>query len=350
MLLEIIDEARGANATTKAIRQIFASDYLTTNYPNKLKQRKDSPRISNMGDVSTSDFINIIKNTVKGVKDVKILPPNQSPNPSSKFNAFEFESADGKALIVLAGKGAEQSERQERALIQAINTKGVTKVKFNNRTITGIQSAEKIGRVKGYSHEPYADILLKTDDGDVRISAKAFRAPSFGGGGLSGMDELNIPDFNDFVEKSYEEAYDNYKAIIEANEGLEEQNLQGDSRFKDYYTPIDSNVLVELLTGNEKIGGPVDYYYTGDMDVEATVEGDTAIIKGGLYTVDEFIKSKGTFSLRIGKREGSCYFTDDYNNLNNITTRKLFTKQPNGKGGTQSRAFVVVASQKSKST
>ena len=159
-----MEAGRSAGATTQAIRQIFASDYVKQKYSDKIKQRPKEPRISNIGEISSNEFVDIIKNSVDGVKDVKIVSPGGEGSKSGTYNTFIFDTAAGKATIVLAGKGAEENERQERGLIQAVGADGVTTVKFNNKTITGITGVEKIERKEGYRHEPYADVLVKAND------------------------------------------------------------------------------------------------------------------------------------------------------------------------------------------
>lgn len=342
LLLEIIDEAgRSKNPTTLAIEKLFASDELNSGeFAGKISRRPKTNRVSNLGGVPSDAFKDLLQKVFN--TNVSVLRPNEGGNPSSQFNAFQFETDNGPATIILAGKGAVESERQERGLIDAIKNSNVTKIQFKNRTLSNVTGAAKIGRVAGYRHEPYADIELKVNNKPVRVSAKGFKAPSFGGGGLSGINEINIEDMNIFVENAYDKVFKEYSSVINSNPELKDQNLQGNPKFKDHYEVIPTNVLKDLLTGTEAIGGPVDYYYTGDMDVVSRVEGDTLIVDGSLLTIDEFIAKIGTLYLRIAKRNGPCYFTTEENVLTNITVPKLFTIKPGGVGGTQSRAFITI--------
>lgn len=343
-MLEIIDEARTKGPTTLAIEKLFASEPVTTGeFAGKLGKRKTG-RVSNLGGVSSADFEKLLQQ-VFGSK-VTVLSPGMGNNPSRQFNAYQFETENGTATIILAGEGAVKSQRQERGLIDAINTNQITTIKFANRVLTGVSKADKVERIAGYRHEPYADIKLIVNDKEIKISAKGFQAPTFGGGGLSGINEINIKEMNDFVEKAYKDVFDEYKAIIDANPELKDKNLQGDSRFKDHYEVIPPTILKELLTGVKSIGGPVDYYYTGNMDVDTRVEDGVLVVDGNLLTVDEFIKKIGTFYLRIAKRDGPCYFTTEENELSHIKVPKLFTIKPGGVGGTQSRAFITIARRK----
>ena len=90
------------------------------------------------------------------------------------------------------------------------------------------------------------------------------------------------------------------------------------------------------------MGGPVDYFYIGDMDVDFKVEGNTIAFNGDLYTVEEFVERGTPFFVRLLKREGPCYFTVEKNpKLQNINVPKLFAIKPDGSGQTQSRLFVT---------
>lgn len=342
MLLETLDERRGKGPTALALDQLFASKELDSEeFAGKIVRRNKTNRVSNLGGVSSKAFKELLQRVFNTT--VTVLSPNQEGNPSGKFDAFTFETENGSATIILAGKGAVESERQERGLIDAIKNSNASTIKFNNRTLTGVSDAEKVKRVSGYRHEPYADVELTINGKPVLVSAKGFKAPSFGGGGLSGIDTINIKEMNEFVEKAYNKAFEEYSSIIKANPELKDENLQGNPKFRDYYEPIPPSVLVDLLRGSKAIGGPIDYYYTGNMDVISRVEGDTLIIDGNLLTVEEFIEKVGTFYLRIAKRDGACYFTTETNKLSNIEVPKLFTIKPNGVGGTQSRAFITTS-------
>ena len=334
-------------ATLAAVDAIFASPLYQQKYSNSLVKRSTN-RVSNVGGISSNEFKELIKSTFSlEDADVKVYGPGEGPNKSRKFDAFEFPTEKGNVLLILAGKGAEQTtRRQELGLIQAIKEGGVTDIVFaNGKKLNDIVEVDKVERVEGYAYEPYSDIKLKTKKGKtIKISAKGFSAPTFGGGGLAGMSEINIPAFNQVVEAAYEAAYEDYLAVIEANPSLKDQDLQGNKSFKDKYVKIPTEVLNPLLTGTEKIGGKVDYYYVGDMTVASEISDGVLKINGNLYTVDEFIDKMGTFYLRIGKRDGSLYFTKDINTkIKNIKPRKLFTIKPNGAGGTQSRAFITTA-------
>ena len=346
-MLEIIDEAgRSKGPTTLAIEKLFASNEIKSDkFAGNIVRRPSGNRVSNLGGVSSDAFKELLEK-VFGTA-VTVIHPGAGSKYSSQFDAFQFETDNGTATILLAGKGAVESERQERGLIDAIKNSNVTKIQFKNRTLTNVTGADKVPRVAGYRHEPYSDIDLTVDGKSVKVSAKGFKAPSFGGGGLSGINAINIKDMNTFVENAYTKVFDEYSSIIDSSPELKDQNLQGNPKFKDRYEAIPSEVLEELLTGTVAIGGEVDYYYTGDMDVVSRIEGDTLIVDGSLLTVAEFIEQVGTFYLRIAKRNGPCYFTTEQNELTNITVPKLFTIKPGGKGGTQSRAFITTTQSKS---
>jgi len=341
-LTELLEGSK-PSATTEAIRKIFDSEYVKDNYKDALIYRPGSNRIGNRTGISSSEFIKILARVFK-IKAKAIKPIAPPDSTSSKFNAFRFETDEGVATIILAGIGAEESERQERSFIKAVNSvPGPKTLIFRNGTkINNVLEAEKVGAVPGYKYQAYADIQLTTKDGTIKISAKGTSAPTLGGGGLTGIDTVNIPEMNTFVEQFYKKVYDSYATTVAADPTLKDQNLQGNPAFPDFYEEIPTNVLAPLLRGIEAIGGPIDYYYTGDMDVTSEVNGNTITINGNLLTVDEFIKLKGKFYLRMGKRNGVCYFTDATNDqTTNITVPKILAIKPNGKGGTQTRLFVV---------
>ena len=77
------------------------------------------------------------------------------------------------------------------------------------------------------------------------------------------------------------------------------------------------------------MGGPVDTYYIGPMDVESQIEGNTIKFNGDIIPIEEIAKTK-TLYVHIKKRAGDYYFTDDIQTVNGITIPRIFTDKPGG--------------------
>lgn len=335
---QVLKEARSISATTKAKQKLLSSEEGA-----KLINITTPGRVGNPGDITDQQFKDILKSVFKlDDTDIKTVAPGIG-GISSKFTAYTFPYEGSEATIVLAGKGKESSERQERSLIDVIKSvDGIKTLVFNNTKIEGVKSAEKIGKVDDYKAQAYADIKLETTKGIKKISAKGLQAPSLGGGGLLGLDTLNNSTVNTFVEQFYNEVASEYEAIIKANPELEGHDLQNSKLIKDVYKEIPKEVEIPMLKGSKNMGGPVDYIYVGDMDVDYIVEGSTITFKGSLYTIEEFTKQGTPFYVRLLKREGPCYFTNELNTgLKNIKVPKIFSFKPNGEGRTQSRLFIT---------
>ena len=59
-----------------------------------------------------------------------------------------------------------------------------------------------------------------------------------------------------------------------------------------------------MLRGNEAMGGPVDGYYIGPMEVEYKTEGNNIITNGEVIPLDEFAKKYENIFMHIKKRPG----------------------------------------------
>lgn len=238
------------------------------------------------------------------------------------------------------GSKIETDERQEHGLINAINAvPGIKTLKgTNGLEIPGVQSASKVEGKNGLGKEPYADVILKVKGADLKVSAKGASAPTLAGGGLTGMSAMAAQnsELREWLTDFYEDAYLFYKDRIEDND-LEGVNLAGNKLIPDVSRKIPESLLKGIVRGIPIMGGPIDYYYQGAMDVSFEIEGNTLHLKNGKFiTVDEFIKHHGgTLYAHLRKRDGDFYFTDEMQDLNGIIVRKIF-KKPNS-GGTQAR-------------
>ena len=85
-----------------------------------------------------------------------------------------------------------------------------------------------------------------------------------------------------------------------------------------------------MLRGNEAMGGPVDGYYIGPMDINYKTQGNSIITNGDLIPLDEFAKKYEKIFMHIKKRSGDYYFTDALQTVNGITMPLIFTNKPGG--------------------
>lgn len=110
MGFSLISEASlNPRATSQAIDNIINSEF---GKKHNFKKQSVVYRLGNLDKISKDQFVDIINNIYDNPK-IKIYSPNQSPNPSSKFNMFEFETPNGVANIILSG-GANEGEKYEQ--------------------------------------------------------------------------------------------------------------------------------------------------------------------------------------------------------------------------------------------
>ena len=103
-------------------------------------------------------------------------------------------------------------------------------------------------------------------------------------------------------------------------------------------TPIRAELIKTIIQGTIPMGGPIDYYYQGDMEVKFEVEGNIVNFKNGKFVpVDTFIEEHGgSLYAHIRKRDGDFFFTNSQQDINGIILRRIFTKKE-GSNSTQSR-------------
>ena len=98
--------------TTLAINAILNSKW---GKQYKFKTQTDWKRLGNLDKITNDQFLQIIKDVFKN-PSVKIYKPKEGPNPSSKFNMFEFTTKDGQVQIILSG-GANVGEKYEQDFV-----------------------------------------------------------------------------------------------------------------------------------------------------------------------------------------------------------------------------------------
>ena len=86
------------------------------------------------------------------------------------------------------------AERQERGLIDAINTgyglnkgKPFTIIGPSGDKIANCIKAQKYEGRSAAGTEPYTDVIITTKNGLINVSNKGTSAPSIAGGGLKGL-------------------------------------------------------------------------------------------------------------------------------------------------------------------
>ena len=135
-LIEILKEAMNFRwaATVDAKKKIINSDWKKDGKQYKfIMQSKDS-RLGNINNISKEDFLELLKDVFNN-PDVKIYGPKEGPNPSSKFNLYEFQTDKGLVRIILSG-GANQGEKYEYGFIKALEkTAGLSFEDIENKNI-----------------------------------------------------------------------------------------------------------------------------------------------------------------------------------------------------------------------
>ena len=241
-----------------------------------------------------------------------------------------------KDLGSTGGSKADTSERQERGLIDAINSiEGIKNLEgANGIVIQNIIKAEKVPNPA--KAEAYADIKLiikkdKKNLGEYLLSAKGLATPSIAGGGLTGIVQIS-KDLAVFVQQFYKDAYEYYKKIFDENDKIDyNTNLYRTDYFKDVNREVPAASILDMLKGNAAMGGPVDGYYIGPMDVKFTVDNNTIKTNGDIISVEDFADKYKKIYAHIKKRSGDYYFTDATQTIGDYTMPLIFTDKPGGK-------------------
>jgi len=109
LLFEVEDSSVKKN-TEQAI------DFVIKNTSKGFKKQSDSQRLGNPEKVSPEEVQQIFKEIFK-VKDITVHGPRSGPNPSGKFDMYEFETEEfGPVRIILSG-GANAGEKYEQDFV-----------------------------------------------------------------------------------------------------------------------------------------------------------------------------------------------------------------------------------------
>ena len=337
-----------SSATRKYERLTIIDNFIKSKTLFKLEDGTEAP-LEYTNDSYSELFANQKIDDIKKVGGNRINQFTFFKLPSGKEIGFNSITKT-KDLGGTGGSKAQTTERQERGLVELINSvKGPkTIISKDGSKITNVIRAGKFEGQAETGTEPYTDVILYLEDGtELFISAKGSSAPTLGSGGITGIKALTKdganPDLLQFIKNFYDKAYQYYKNTVE-EKGLEGQNLYKNKLIPDVSIKVPENFLTTLLRGTKAMGGPVDYYYVGGMDVEGTVEGNTIKIENGNFiSIEDFIDQKGAkLYAHIRKRDGDFYFVDTTQNLNGISLPIIFMKNPEGKGrGAQSRFGMI---------
>ena len=318
-----------SDATRKYYRLSIINKKIKDKSPFELKS--GDAEILTYADEAYADlFANEKVSDIKAIGSSRI---NQFPFfQDSKGNKIGFTSLNKTSEFGGKGSKEETTERQERGLIDTINSVPGPKtlISENGITISDVVKAEKIEKNE-IGSEPYADIRLirSTEPKEILISAKGTSSISIGGGGLKGISSLvssGNKNIETFIKILYKKAYNFYQNIVTKN-NLQDTNLYRNGLIKDVSIEIPQSIIKDIIVGTKPMGGPVDYYYIGEMDVKFTTDEDTIyLLNGELKPVEKFIEG-GTFYANIIKRDGDIYFTTSIQNINGLELPRIFEKK-----------------------
>ncbi len=226
-----------SDATRKYYRLSIIDDKIKKGEPFKLEDGREEVLT-----YTNDSYSNLFAN--QKVKDIKNILGNRSNTfplfKDSQGNEFGFSAiTKTKELGGSGGKKAETTERQERGLVDLINSvEGVkTIVSQDGSKINNVVSAEKFEGRASSGSEPYSDVILNLEDGSkYLISAKGPSAPTLGSGGIRGIKTVTKgganPEILEFVKDFYEDAYQYYADIVD-DEGLEGETLLKNKQLPD---------------------------------------------------------------------------------------------------------------------
>jgi len=201
----------------------------------------------------------------------------------------------------VAGKSTGQgSERQELGLINLLNENAKQGANFFVKSLGTnhkLRTAYKNDGLSSLGQEPYIDVFIETQAGKkLGISCKGSSAPSLAGGGLVGIKAI-VPDLLDKM-------YNAIQRYILDDLGHNEGDVIQADEIPDIFIPIPDKYVREILVGNERMGGPIDYMYIGPMDVTGTVTSRGEITPNGkFYSIEEYMRKIPNFYFRIRKRD-----------------------------------------------
>jgi hypothetical protein len=231
----------------------------------------------------------------------------------------------------MAGSSAERQEsgfiREVAKAIRANKNNAITIVGPNGVKITGVTGAKKYTGRQSTGSEPYTDIVLslgKTKK--LNISMKGEEAPSLAGGGLRGI-ELAAPGLG----ARY------FKQVLSYL--TESKNLNVGDKVPDVYGKIPDRLVLDIIVGNESMGGPIDYMYVGPMTVTGRYDSKKNILKvnGNFSTSKDYAKENKLYFRLRARREDQRF---DPKAVDARGVPKIYGKSPS-RGDSAGRLVVV---------
>jgi hypothetical protein len=142
IIVEATDRAVSAN-TAKAI-QFFLSK---VDPSLGFKAQSDKKRLADPKKQSSKDIESAFTDILQA-QNIKIIPPGTAPNPSGKFNMYEFDTPDfGKVQIVVSG-GGNEGEKYEQNFVSTAQDLAGTPNKDLPIALQSLYSALKIDNTK----------------------------------------------------------------------------------------------------------------------------------------------------------------------------------------------------------
>ena len=257
----------------------------------KVKLKHDSAVVKKLTEgKSLADVLLEINDGTKTKKYVKF----NDLKKTTEFGGRGSDSSTGNT------GGKAHSERQERgvkaALQNAIKTNGfvMTEGALRGKKIIVAEKKEQ----GSLPHEPYIDLVLKTESQTYGVSMKGTSAPSIAGGGLAGINVI-VPTL---IPKVYA-AIENYmKNTLKLKQGMV---LKIDD-VPNFYVKVSDADVMKILAGTKAMGGPVTHMYIGPMDVTSSITQNTIRFNSGqgkFYSLQEYKEKIGSMYFRVRKRD-----------------------------------------------
>lgn len=196
----------------------------------------------------------------------------------------------------MAGQSA---ERQETGFVDAVNrayefSQQPFVLSSKDATINSVIGAEKFSGRSSAGTEPYTDVVITLQGNrKLNVSMKGPSAPSLAGGGLAGI-ELVIPG----IGKKFMQAA--------LNHHLRKGYKFGD-KVPDIYAKLNDKDKMQLVLGNVKNGGPIDFMYIGPMDVKSDFKNNKLIVNGSLIDAKKYAREHDLYFRLRARREDQTF-------------------------------------------
>jgi len=276
---------------------------------NSNRIRNFLDRYKNGGDfeLENGNVVKLKPDSDEGKKNIELLQAALDNNEFIDFNKLRFDDELGQIHKITSFKKTKDfgssgvlktdSERQERDLISIINNL----IKGNRGYITlldlpgyKIKEAKKVDSLNSLGQEPYTDIVLVTNKGNLNISCKGSSAPSLAGGGLKG---LNVID-KDMTARLINAIRDKLLSLQINGKPIENGMVIDADLIPDFYFEIKQKDIEKIVIGTPAMGGPIDFMYIGPMDVEFK-NGQL----NGQFIESKLYAKKTKFYIRVRKRD-----------------------------------------------